>query len=88
MALEIPLRKSKLGQKSRSFIGPSIIFIINFIVITIIIIIIIIIIVIFILNIITANITVLLFESLSLLLNLSFPSVGKVFRGTLKEIRA
>ena len=87
MALEIPLRNSNLGQKSRSFIGPSIIFIIV-ITIIIIIIIIIIVIVIFIFNVITTNITVLLFESLSLLLNLSFPSVGKVFRGTLKEIRA
>ena len=78
------MRKSNLGQKSRSFIGPSIIFII---VITIIIIIIIVI-VIFIFNVITTNITVLLFESLSLLLNLSVPSVGKVFRGTLTEIKA
>ena len=82
------MRKSNLGQKSRSFIGPSIIFIIVITIIIIIIIIIIIVIVIFIFNVITTNITVLLFESLSLLLNLSFPSVGKVFRGTLKEIKA
>ena len=81
------MRKSNLGQKSRSFIGPSIIFIIV-INIIIIIIIIIIVIVIFIFNVITTNITVLLFESLSLLLNLSVPSVGKVFRGTLTEIKA
>ena len=81
------MRKSNLGQKSRSFIGPSIIFIIV-ITIIIIIIIIIIVIVIFIFNVITTNITVLLFESLSLLLNLSVPSVGKVFRGTLTEIKA
>ena len=82
------MRKSKLGQKSRSFIGPSIIFIIVITIIIIIIIIIIIVIVIFIFNVITTNITVLLFESLSLLLNLSVPSVGKVFRGTLTEIKA